>query len=561
MKNRISISIVLALLPSIMLSQQSIEWGTYFGGEEVDYSANLVSTSDGGFYLIGNTSSTTNIATVGAHDMEHGSDVGEGFLAKFSSDGSLSWCTYIGGNEDEDLINLRIDNSGNVVIGGRTRSDQNISSIGALQENYSDGADAFFMCFNPNGERLWGTYLGGEGDDFLKDFTLDSSNNVIAVGQTTSEEMGFGTVYQPEIFNTTQPDGFIAKFNATTLEWFSYYGGPELDISSIVDVNNNNEIMIVGFSYSETNMTTAGAYKEEKTDNGEIVVAKFDATGNIIWGTYWGGFSMNLARGSLDSNGDLVFCGRAVQDENITTVGAHNEIFSGEELGYIAKFSDVGFPIWCTYTGGSNGDLDFIISLEMDEDDNIYVGGRTNYLEGIGTANTLVPSVVDTDVYAYGWLTKFGPDGIRDWGTYLPCIENGGATTAILFREGSIILTVNTSCQNEIVLTDGLDTSYGGGSDTYIFKLDLGTAVEESELGSINIFPNPITGDRIMVNVGEHSCSAYAIHDATGRTLVNEKLNGVGKQFQIDISSFSSGVYLLRFYIGKQIVTHKAVVE
>lgn len=561
MNKTITILIALALLPGIVFCQQSIEWGTYFGGEEGDGAVSFAPTNAGGFYLIGNTGSATNVATVGAFDTDFGSGFTEGYLAKFGSGGNLEWSTYIGGDGFEEIVSIHVDSFGNAIVAGSTLEEFDVATSGALQENYSGGVDVFIMCFNPDGERIWGTYLGGTGDDFLGDFYIGVDNNIIVAGQTSSEGMGLGSVYQSEIFNTTERDGFIAKLNATTLEWFTYYGGSEDDGVGIIDVNDADEIMVVGKSFSETNMTTLGAYKEVKTDNGEVVVAKFDSTGNIIWGTYWGGFSMNIVRGAFDSNGNIVFCGRAIQDEGIATAGAHNEIFSGEELGYVAKFSDAGFPLWCTYTGGVNGDYDYIISMDVDADNNIYVGGRTNYLEDIGTPNTIVPSVVDSDVYAYGWLTKFNPDGTRDWGTYLPCIENGGATTAILFQEGSILLAVNTSCQNEIVLTDGLDTNYGGGVDTYIFKLDIGVSVEENTMESFSIFPNPTNHSGLIVISDNENCSAYIIRDSIGRTLVSEKLRGDARQIHLDTSSLNSGVFLLSIYFDEQCVTRKFVIE
>jgi len=114
-------------------------WGTYYGGTSSDQGGWSCPTDNAGnIYLSGRTSSTTNIATPGAHQPINAGG-GDAFLVKFNANGQRIWGTYYGGYDSDNAYSCSTDDSCNVYLGGRTNSPNNISTPGAYQANFGGG--------------------------------------------------------------------------------------------------------------------------------------------------------------------------------------------------------------------------------------------------------------------------------------------------------------------------------------------------------------------------------------------------------------------------------------
>ena len=129
------------------------QWATYYGGSQDDMGISCAVDASGNVYMIGSTSSTSGIATAGAHE----TTVNDGFLVKFNSSGVRQWGTYFEGNGNA----CTTDASGNIYIVGLTNSTSGIATAGAHQTVMSGSGDAFLVKFNSSGVKQWGTYFGG----------------------------------------------------------------------------------------------------------------------------------------------------------------------------------------------------------------------------------------------------------------------------------------------------------------------------------------------------------------------------------------------------------------
>ncbi len=80
------------------------------------------------------------------------------------------------------------DKSENVFMIGTTTSTNNIASAGSFQDTLSGNYDFFIVKFNAEGDRLWGTYFGGPGFEYISydPIAIDKSGNVYISGQTNS---------------------------------------------------------------------------------------------------------------------------------------------------------------------------------------------------------------------------------------------------------------------------------------------------------------------------------------------------------------------------------------
>ena len=152
----------------------------------------------------------------------------DAFILKFDNSGTRLWATYYGRSGYESFgtnDNLAIDNCGNVYVSFYTFStDLQVQSScdGGYYDNSYNGANrnVVLLLFDNVGNRLWASYLGGDGACFREALAMDGNNNLFVTGEwagvTNSASYPItnpgGGAYYDATFNGGD-DGFIAKFS------------------------------------------------------------------------------------------------------------------------------------------------------------------------------------------------------------------------------------------------------------------------------------------------------------------------------------------------------------
>ena len=288
------------------------QWGTYYGAQGTDIGFSCAVSPFGNVYLSGETSSSSSIATPGAHQETYGGGT-DAFLVKFDSDGVRQWGTYYGGGGGDFGNSCVVDNSGNIYLGGRTTSSSNIATPGAHQENFGGGffGDAFLVKFDSNGVRQWGTYYGGEGNDFGYSCAVDNEGNVFLTGNSNSTSDISTPGSHQELFGGGNWDAFLVKFNPDGLrQWATYYGGEGQDDSRFCITDEDGNVFIAGYTWSSENISTPGAHQETLlSTDGNALLVKFDQEGVRTWGTYYGAQVTRGRSCATDGNGNIYLTG------------------------------------------------------------------------------------------------------------------------------------------------------------------------------------------------------------------------------------------------------------
>jgi hypothetical protein len=186
------------------------QWATYYGGNSDDFALGLTLDSSNNILITGNTISSTGIATTGAFKTVWGGSSDDIFIAKLNTAGVRLWGTYYGGNAEDGGRDIKCDKNGNIFITGYTGSDSTIATLGTNQYLFGGVKDAFLVKFNAVGNRLWGTYFGGSGEEYAYSLIVSPNNDLFITG-TTSSTNGIST---PGAFSTTYGGGAIDAFLA-----------------------------------------------------------------------------------------------------------------------------------------------------------------------------------------------------------------------------------------------------------------------------------------------------------------------------------------------------------
>jgi len=271
------------------------------------------------------------------HGNSYASDIG---ITKFNATGTaLIYSTYIGGADNETPHSMIVDGGGNLIIAGRTYSDNYPVTTGAFDNTKNGGADIVLTKLNATGTALVGsTYIGGSvddgvnhnalegiggnlkhnyGDDARSEVLVDKLGNIYLTASTKSADFPVTS----GAFQTTiggQQDAVFMKLNPTlsNMLYATFLGGSNDDAGYVMALDTAETHIYVGGGTMSTNFPTAGS---------------------TLWPTYQGGFSD----------------------------------------GWIAKFQNYGshLPDRITFIGTSN--LDQVYGLQTDEENSVYAMGQS----------------------------------------------------------------------------------------------------------------------------------------------------------------------------------------
>jgi Secretion system C-terminal sorting domain/Beta-propeller repeat len=193
-------------------------WGTYFGGTGTEQGNSVAcNQSTGDIVIVGNTTSTSGLATAKAAQTTYGGGVQDAFIAYFSSTGAQSWASYYGGTSLDYGQSVCFDAYENVLLAGGSFSSTGIATAGNYQSTIAGDYDAYVAKFNSLGQRVWGTYYGGTAYDYANGITCDA-NNLITIGGYTTSTSGIATVGTSQTTNAGGVyDAFAAQFKADTI--------------------------------------------------------------------------------------------------------------------------------------------------------------------------------------------------------------------------------------------------------------------------------------------------------------------------------------------------------
>jgi len=317
-------------------------WGTYYGGDSWDYGYGIASDRFGNILVTGFTNSSTDIATLGAHDSSLG--VYDAFIVKFDGMGTRLWGTYYG-ETSETIGNCVVtDFSGNVYVTGTTNSSTSIATIGAYQTVIGSTTfnDAFIVKFDSIGKRLWGTYYGGSNIDYGWGIAIDVIGNVLVTGDTYSDS-AIASNGAHDLSLSGFSDAFIVKFDSSGMRlWGTYYGGGNEDNGRGIVTDATGIIFVTGFTTSTNAIATNNAHQTTLagTDGfSDAFILKLNTNGNRMWSTYYGGDKEEQGNDiALDANGNILVVGETYSDTAIASIGAHQTSKGANADGFIVKF-------------------------------------------------------------------------------------------------------------------------------------------------------------------------------------------------------------------------------
>jgi hypothetical protein len=292
----------------------------------------------------------------------------------------------------------------------------------------------------------WSTFLGPS----CSAVTVDGSGNIYVTGDSNSS---WGNPVHDYIEGEAL---FVAKLNSSGgVVWSTFWGSYGWGNGITLDAAGN--VYVTGLAATIWGDPRVDPYVGNL--NGDICVAKFSSTGDLIWNTFLGDSNQNIGydiavdsdsnvyvSGSspytwgapvdvdhgeggvllkLDSNGDLLWntfmgsdvAGMVIDATSIYISGGSGSTWGDEPLNDFAGGSDIsvakfnrtnGHLTWNTFYGGAVGD--YALGMTIDGSGNLYVTG-----EGHSWGHP----VQESNGAWEGFLLKMDSSGTLIWNTFM----------------------------------------------------------------------------------------------------------------------------------------------
>lgn len=256
--------------------------------------------------------------------------------------------------------------------------------------------------------------------------------------------------------------------NARTSFYNTYFGGSRDDYAYGAAADAFGFIYITGQTNSTNNIATPGAYRTNNGNTQDAFLAKFNAKGNRVWATYFGGVgSENGYSVATDKEGNVYVTGETSNSLGIATGGAAQVSSGGGYDAWLAKFDANGVLQWATYYGGAGAD--YGRSIATDSRGNVYLTGITASTNNIATAGAHQPALGGGND---AFLVKFNKNGVRQWGTYYGGTATESGFAIAIDANDYVYLTGLTGSANNIATSACFQSVKSMGNDAYLVKFD-----------------------------------------------------------------------------------------
>jgi hypothetical protein len=444
------------------------------------------------------------------------------FVAKLNAAGSgFVYVTYFGAPgvvTTDQAGGIAVDSVGNAFVTGTTERTNFPTTPGTLQPTKTTGdgdTDAFVLKFGTSGELIWGTYLGGTGQDRGQAIAVDNSGNSYVAGFSRSADFpGAPQACANDV------DAFVVSLNPTGSALLNSLclGGNGEDIANAIALDPQGNVYVAGTSSSTNLPTTQGAFQNSpKTSGQNVFVAKLTG-GALDYLTYLGG-SIGEWNPSIvvDPTGNAYVTGLTESPDFPTTPGAYDALrLDAFAAGFVTKLNPAGTAlVWSTYLSGSIDSTD-IAGVKLDSAGNVYVAGTTSSPDFPTTPGAILssqPSPVD-DVF----VAKLSADGSRlEYSGTLGSSNYDRATGFARDGDGALYITGTTSSANFPTTPGAFQTVQPGLNNPagFVTKIDIASSTVCSVTLSANGTTIPSHGGSALFDVTvPDGCPWEAIPDS-----------------------------------------------
>ena len=273
----------------------------------------------------------------------------------------LVFGTFLGGSSFDNITDVALSASGDLLVAGGSSSLDFPSTPGVLDPASGPGTDAFLASISNDGSQLhFATFFGGSGTDYFEQLLEEPDETVLLVGGTDSTDLPMPA----RAFDATlsgPADPFVARLtgSGTALVAATYIGsstGGVDRVSGLLINDRDGSVVLTGTATDDDWPTTAGTYQPQvASGTGTAYVSRLDhSLSSLTASTYFGDATPNSVTAScVLSDGSVVFAGPGQLPQGLPEPPAGRGAFSNASSAdnkYLVRMSaDLSTVVWSTW--------------------------------------------------------------------------------------------------------------------------------------------------------------------------------------------------------------------
>ncbi len=269
----------------------NIQWQKSIGGNGHDVAYSIRQTSDGGYIVAGESSSTDGDAA--GHLPYNNTDL---WIVKINSTGNIQWQKSFGGYGTEIALDAKQTSDGGYIVAGATASDS--GDVTLFYGEY----DYWVIKIDSAGNLQWQKTFGGSGTENAQSVIQTSDGGYMVAGFSRS---GNGLVHD-HYGNLYTNDAWLIKLDGNgNIIWKKSKGGTGNDVANFIKEMPDGGYVFAGYSSSDD-----GDAAGNPTGSANFWIVRIDTNGNVIWQKSMGGSLGDFGQSmSQTSDGGFVIVG------------------------------------------------------------------------------------------------------------------------------------------------------------------------------------------------------------------------------------------------------------
>ncbi|MFH1677151.1 MAG: PKD domain-containing protein, partial [bacterium] len=296
------------------------------------------------------------------------------------------------------------------------------------------------------------------------DVASDSAGNVYTTGSCWySVDFDPG----PDESEPSKKGPFIASYDsAGRYRWshsWNQTGSPTAGNGIVID---NDEYVYFTGNFAGTIDFDPGPDVDNHTADGawDVLLMKFDTSGNYIWGKHWGHTYTEYGRAVAVGEGGKVFVAGTFEgavdfDPSVSATHWHTAL--GKQDSFLSAFDSNGKFLWANAWGGNDPDplYDYPWGVAGDQLGNVYVAGQfygtADFDPGSGVSNLISDGDID------GYLVSYNAaDGALIWAYAISSSGNYDAGKGVAVDDYGYVYLSG-------VIDDTCDLNFGPGVNNF----------------------------------------------------------------------------------------------
>lgn len=302
-------------------------WSKRFGDAALQSLNGISVDAKGNIYFTGENQGNVDFGC-GATGAAINSDV---FVAVLVASGSCLWAKNYASEGSQVGKGIAQEAGFNAFVVG---DFQGSFKIGTQNRQSLGGSDVFILKVNGAGAPLWAFPFGSTANELGTGVATDSLGHVTLTG-VFSSTIDFGTGVLKSAGSAGAADVFVATLGDYGLGiWSRQWGGVKFDISNQVALDNEGNVLVVG--YSGNTSIDFGLGPVSCVGNSDAIAVKYNKNGDVLWGKCWGTNGWDIGWGiAADPMRNVCITG-----EFSTTIAFGDEIVSkGNSDIFLAKLT------------------------------------------------------------------------------------------------------------------------------------------------------------------------------------------------------------------------------